>query len=238
MNNFAGKFTKNKMKEKNFLSDVITFSALLISVHYFLSYYLIIQYLKDYNLEITSILSCEDVLFTTAPLSITTVLGIGVPFFIVIIFLSPILTWDEIWLGIKNMSKCSLIIMIIFVCAILSFLIWYLIAIAEPNVYILCFALIVSFIIYNINSSKRYIILFGIFLFAVLFIYNNLKKNNNLLYSNDIRLHLDNDSIVESNQKHRLVFWGTKYVVIQKDSTKSALLYPVSQIKRIEWINH
>ncbi|EYE53309.1 hypothetical protein M127_1667, partial [Bacteroides fragilis str. S6L5] len=40
----------------------------------------------------------------------------------------------------------------------------------------------------------------------------------------------------ETDAQHRLVFLGTKYIVVQEDST-NAKLYPTNGIKNIEWIN-
>jgi hypothetical protein len=113
--------------------------------------------------------------------------------------------------------------------------IFYLKVYTQQSTKILFLYYILCYILYNMKHNKSSFILFATIL-TIMYMYSDIKKSGCNLYSNDIRLHLENDSIVESNQKNRLVFWGTKYVVIGKGSTKSALLYPTSQIKQIEWV--
>ena len=71
---------------------------------------------------------------------------------------------------------------------------------------------------------------------ATLFFCSDVKKRIPHFYNTTVKIESINGDIIETDAQHRLVFLGTKYIVVQEDST-NAKLYPTNGIKNIEWIN-
>lgn len=222
-------------KPINFL---ISFIGILVLLHYFFAFDILWEYLGRYNLDMANIISWEDVQFLTAPIDmylfITIILALSILIYLFTTFIFP----NKIKIGFraikeKRRNKLAQIKPITLAIVILFFLILEY----QDKGYIsplICIIYLTAIYLYHKHKSTI-IILLSLFILTKLG-YNYVIKEGSELYTNDVKLKLNDGKTVESDNLHKLVFFGTKYIVIESDSP-NVKLYPIKEIKEIEWIN-
>lgn len=232
------------------LNYILSLAGVLVIIHYFFSLYLLEVYLGKYKLNTMSIISWEDIQFYFALLDFYVFRNVVVASlaFIIIFFMINIQSKRSI--GFKgqkyklNKSQSSfreltlkkrvlLILSVIFFFFLFGY---FLYSLSYGNLRVLTFVLIVfagATLLYY-KYRKMDIIILGVIFVIIASIYGQLTKEKAVLHSNDIKLELENGEFVESDSINKLVFLGTKYVVIENDSP-NVKLYPTDRIKEIYW---
>lgn len=233
------------------LNYLLSLAGVLVMIHYFFSLYLLESYLGRYNLSTMSIISWEDIQFYFVLLD----------FYIFRNVTLASLTFIAIFLMIDKQSKryigfrgtqyrskkskkvsqkptfCRLLILIILMLLFLFLFAVLLYVLSYGDLYTSILVLVVFAVatfLYYIYRKKDTIILGTIFVF-IFSIYGKATKEKAVLHSNDIILKLDNGEFVGSDSINKLVFLGTKYIVIENDSP-NVKLYPTDRINEINWI--
>lgn len=232
------------MNNKNatyLLSIISTF----IFMYYYFSFDLISHFLGCYNLDLTSVISWEDVQFSFVPILLKPILFFFLIFFGIATFIIPI--WQKQGISFQYLvnlktrfnqktqknawKKVFLIGLLIFTGGVIAI---YFIATIKSTIITSFWLLATACFAYYLHKNIELILISLVFVFMALYC-NDLKGKVQRIYDNDIKLDLLNGEIVKSDENHQLIFLGTKYVIIQTDSI-DAKLYPTNRIKEIEWI--
>lgn len=219
------------------LNYILSLSGVLIAIHYFISLLLLDIYLGRYGLTTVSIISWEDIQFSFALLNkdlFVYILGYTIPF--VILFetfkFKPNGVYNPHKYQKDKKRKVILGAIGLFI-AIIIYVISYSCNI-KFNKWLVVFLFILGSLSLYFIFPKGDIIALIVLFIAIISIYKGV-VGDKALYSNYIKLKLDDGNIVESDSVNKLVFLGTKYVVIENDSP-NVKLYPTDRIKEIDWI--
>lgn len=232
------------MENKNLLY-IISLIGVFVFMHYSLSIDAIGIYLNEFNLNFTSILSWDDIHFAIAFINKQVLLTTAIVFFGYILFFAPIIKKSNVssfkegiqkacnYIAIQPNKKKYLIKSILLI--ILMAIITLAYTIKNSNIpFLIIIALLSIFIYYK--YGKLDIIILSIIYIITTVCYKDVFGKHETVYSSDIKLELASGKTVQSDSIHKVIFIGSKYVIIQSDSL-SVKLYPTSEIKEIEWIN-
>lgn len=234
---------KTKSMQNKNLSYVISLIAIFIAMHYFFSFDVLWYYLGKFKLDTLSILSWEDVQFSIAPLNSTIFLLLGIMLggYVIAISFIPKDTnpFDKQghWLEkqMRKRSKRTKIISLVILVIIFLFLILSTYFYNDSKWIYTGLIFMIALLAYLRFNTLDIIVICVIFLITA-GVYGDFKAKHETLYSSDIKIEMTDGRIITSDINHKLVFFGTKYIIIQSDSTNTKL-YPTSDIKEIEWIN-
>lgn len=234
-----------------FLNYALSLVGVLVIIHYFFSLYLLENYLGKYKLSTMSIISWEDIQFYFALLDFyvfSNAILVSLTFIIIFImikiqpkryvgFREPRYKQYKSQSFFKKPTLLKLFILIILAALPIVLLLFFSYSLAYENLHIAVFVLIlfISATWLYYKYRKMDIIILGVIFVITASIYGKLTKEGSVLHSNIIRLKLDNGELVESDSINRLVFLGTKYIIIENDSP-NVKLYPTERIKEIDWI--
>lgn len=235
------KFITTNMKDKN-IAYMLSMISLFVCVYYYCSLDLIWHFLAPFKLHLLSIISWEDVQFSFAPYLVKPMLVFLITYGGVTLFLVSTPLETE-----KNKLRESIkkiINEIIGKYAYISIIYSLLIACIIGLLYTIKYDSTIGIIILTMTGAclaySKYgkaDIVFAIFIFFIMIIYcDHTKKEVSEIYNSDIKVEFTNGETIETDAKHKLIFWGTKFIIIQNDSI-NAKLYPTERIKEIEWIN-
>jgi hypothetical protein len=232
------------MNNKNatyLLSIISTF----IFMYYYFSFDLISHFLGCYNLDLTSVISWEDVQFSFVSILLKPILFFFLIFFGIATFIIPI--WQKQGISFQRLvdlktrfnqktkklawKKIFLRGFLIFTGGIIGI---YFVFTTKSTIITSFWLLAAACFAYYLHKNIELILISLVFVFMTLYC-NDRKGKATSIYDNDIKLDLLDGEIVKSDANHQLIFLGTKYVIIQTDSI-NAKLYPTNRIKEIEWI--
>lgn len=229
------------MKDKT-IAYVLSMISLFVCAYYYFSLDLIWHFLAPFNLHLLSIISWEDIQFSFAPYLVKPMFFFLLTFGAVTLFLVnvPLKTdIENLWKKTKEKinkrfgkyAYISLIYFLLLVCIVgLLYTIIY-----DSTVWIMIWTMIGACLAYSKYGKTD--IVFIVFIFFIMLIYcDRTKEEVSDIYNSDIKVEFTNGETIETDAKHKLIFWGTKYIIIQNDSV-NAKLYPTERIKEIEWIN-
>lgn len=238
------------MKEKS-ISLIISMISILVFMHYYFTLDVLWRYLRDYNLNIVSIISWEDVQFSIA--SVNAKLFIKILFLLLTPFIAVKLFThmrDSIISNIiirnannrKKKIECKVtkwqrifnidMTLVLITSVILTIIVF--IKVNWTTAILTSLILLIAIVYYH---YRNYIIVFSISMFVFTKVtYDNIIKEGKQLYGNDIKIELNDGKIVQSDSINKLIFFGTKYIILENDSP-NVKLYPTDKIKEIEWIN-
>lgn len=228
------------MENKNLLY-IISLIGIFIFMHYYFTFDYLGYSLGKYNLDIVSILSWEDIQFSIAAINIKTLRDISIMIWLIFAsfatFTFSIKKDNKIGFKVvRNKFKSKWLFIFKIVIAIIFIILSILFYIFPYSVPIFTyFVILIAAFAYYKYKNIDIIALATIFLF-ITFMFNITKKNNSRLYINDIKVILSNDEVIKSDSINKLVFLGTKYIILENDSP-NVKLYPTERIKEIEWIN-
>lgn len=219
------------------LNYILSLAGVVVAIHYFISLFLLDIYLGKYGLTTVSIISWEDIQFSFALLNnylFVYLLLVTIPF--VFIFKNCKCKPNGVYSPLKY-RKCkkkkiaigriglSFVIVIYFAGDYCNF---------EFNEWLVVLLFISgSYSLYLLFPEADIIALIVMFI-AIISIYKGV-VGDKAPYSNYIKFELDNGNIVKSDSVNKLIFFGTKYIVIENDSP-NVKLYPTDRIKEIDWI--
>ncbi len=217
------------------LTYIFSLVGIFIFMHYYCSLDLIWHFLGRFDLDIVSIISWEDIQFSIASITVKLIFFLFLSYLGVSSVLIPIL--DSRNNTKKTMSQKNKLLIIyavaLFFVLFFVFNMWYKSYSGYIMFPVILFGAGLAYYKYRILD----IILLAL-VFIVMIIFCNYTKNkSDTLYSNDVKLELTDGEVIETDDQHNLIFFGTKYVIIQVDSI-SAKLYPTNRIKEVEWIKH
>lgn len=223
------------MKDKS-ISLIISMVSIFVLMHYFFTLDIFSRYLRDYNLNIVSIFSWEDVQFSIA--SINSQLFTQIPSLLlgpfVIVKLFKAIHKKKIGFE-TNKRKDNRKFYIGFTVAIVFTFIVILCIFVSRTVIILFVLVILATIAYCYYRDFTTILLIYVFLSAKV-IYDDVLKKGEQLYGNNIKIELIDGQTIMSDSINKLVFFGTKYIILENDSP-NVKLYPTDRVVEIEWIN-
>ena len=200
------------MENKNLLY-IISLIGVFVFMHYYFTFDLLWYFLGKYNLDIASIISWEDIQFSIASINVRTFKGISFALLLIFVaFLPLMMTNVSKPIGfnvIRNKPKIqrkliysiSIIVFFILISVILLFII------KDPSsihLHICLILLIVGLVYYKYRRVDITVLIATFFLTTV--IYNSAKKEGSILYSNDIKLILNDDKIIKSDSINKLIF--------------------------------
>ena len=217
------------------LTYILSLIGIFVFIHYYCSLDLIWHFLGRFDLDIVSIISWEDIQFSIASITTKLIIFLFLAYLGISSVLIPIL--DSCNNTKKTMSKKSMLLML-FVIAFLFiiffiFNMWYKSYLDYIMFPVILFGAGFAYSRYRILD----IILLALVFIAMILFSSYIKNKCDTLYSNDVKLELTDGEVIETDNHHNLIFFGTKYVIIQVDSI-NAKLYPTNRIKEVEWINH
>ena len=238
------------MKDKS-ISFIISIISIYVFMHYYFTLDVLWEYLRDYNLDIVSIISWEDVQFSIASVNSELFIEITylllVPFIVVklFIYIRDSIISNIIICNANNLKKkieckvtkwqSSFRRNMAIVITLISFFIAAIYFYKSKTIAILLTLIVLTAIVYY--HYRNYIIVFSISMFVFTKVtYDNIIKEGKQLYGNDIKIELNDGKIVQSDSINKLIFFGTKYIILENDSP-NVKLYPTDKIKEIEWIN-
>ncbi|MBD9092283.1 MAG: hypothetical protein EGQ20_07125 [Bacteroides oleiciplenus] len=238
------------MKDKS-ISFIISIISIYVFMHYYFTLDVLWEYLRDYNLNIVSIISWEDVQFSIASVNSELFIEISllllIPFIVIKLFIhmrdsiiSNIIICNANNLKKKiecKVTKWQRIINVDMTLALMASVILIIIVSIKENwitAILILLMLLIAIVYYH---YRNYIIVFSISMFVFTKVtYDNIIKEGKQLYGNDIKIELNDGKIVQSDSINKLIFFGTKYIILENDSP-NVKLYPTDKIKEIEWIN-
>lgn len=221
------------------LNYILLLSGVLVAIHYFISLFMLDIYLGRYGLTTVSIISWEDVQFSFALLNNYLFLYISA---FIVAFVVLLKTFKFKPNGIYNPKKYQKykerksmigimgLLFVIIICGIGDYYNF------EFNKWLVVFLFVVGTVSLYSIYPKADVIALIVFFVAIISIYNGV-VGSKAPYSNYIKLELDDGKIVESDSIDKLIFLGTKYVIIENDSP-NVKLYPTDRIKEIDWIKN
>lgn len=222
-------------KPINFLISLI---GILVLIHYFFAFDTLWEYLGRYNLDMANIISWEDVQFSTASMDMHIFLIIIITLSTVIYVFTTFIFSNKRKIGFEaikerrrnklSLTKSRTLAIVILFLFILGY---------QYKGYIftlICMIYLIAIYLYYKHKSAI-IILLSLFVLTKLG-YNHVIRGGSELYTNHVKFKLEDGRTIESDNLHKLVFFGAKYIVIENDSP-NVKLYPVKEIKEIEWIN-
>lgn len=219
------------------LNYILLLSGVLVAIHYFVSLFLLDVYLGRYGLTTISVISWEDIQFSFALLNnylFLRILMYTVPF--IILFETFKFRPNGLYnpQKYKKYEKVKIIIgaigllLTITICAIYICHNW------EFNEWLVVFLFILGALSLYLIFPKADIIALIVLFIAIISIYRRV-IGSEAPYSNYVKIKLDDGNIIESDSINKLIFLGTKYVVIENDSP-NVKLYPTDRVKEIDWM--
>lgn len=213
------------------ITQILSLVTLCVSIHYFFSLFFLVKYLASFDLSFINILSFDDIQFVMALYNIKLFIILGL--FIIGI---PI-AWET--MSAENRRKIRSVKVpnyIIFLFVLIDIILLYLMTIFPSSWFSLLFSGITSIaVLYFSKNQLLSIVCFVVLIFAFVYYEVGNITNHNPLFNNYVKFELSNDKIITSDNKdHRLIFWGTKYVILQ-NGKNNVKLYPTSEIREVEW---
>ena len=231
------------MNTKN-ISYILSTISVFAFMYYYFSLDMIWHCLAPFDLDMTSIITWDDIQFTFASFLIPSLFSFSIAFGGISLIAAPLLDslkerkdkiLESLSKYIRRYSKkrCLFnlggLLFLILIIVTTSFI---LDLYPAASIYYIIAGAVFAYCKYGRGDIIFHLMIF----IAMLFFCSDVKKRIPHFYNTTVKIESINGDIIETDAQHRLVFLGTKYIVVQEDST-NAKLYPTNGIKNIEWIN-
>ena len=222
-----------------FVNFLLSLIALLLMLHYYFSFDFLLNLLGKYDLDAANIITWEDVQFTIASINIKCfpiqMLNVGVICYLCLFVFLHI--DDRIgYNATKSRRKSKTTkgqISVVLIC-IFILLIALTVCCGYQFALLALFFLIMLFIAHKYKNKYCLTIAFILFVVFAKITFNEFIRPTQL-YNNDVRITFTDGRIVQSDQQHRLIFFGSKYIVLTSNKV-NANLYLTKDIQEVQWI--